>query len=276
MTKAYTTEAEREQRLNDILLAYVEAVEAGHVPDRRQLLALYPEFASELSEFFDGRDQVEVMSAPLRDFSKSGMIRAALEIVKETPLDKSASTIPPSGAAPELGQLGDYRLIREVGRGGMGIVYEAHQISLNRRVALKVLPFAAALDPKQLQRFKNEAQAAAQLHHNYIVPVYAVGYERGVHYYAMQFIEGQSLAAMIRELRQLAGVPRPTPVSREAREVAFQDELPSTGPYTNDSPPPAPFPAPSQAEHPTQSTIALSTERSQHSARFYRRVAELG
>ena len=119
MTKAYITEAEREQRLNDILLAYVEAVEAGHVPDRRQLLALYPEFASELSEFFDGRDQVEVMSAPLRDFSKSGMIRAALEVVKESPLgepggvsprrsgisDDANSTTSPS--APELGQLGD-------------------------------------------------------------------------------------------------------------------------------------------------------------------------
>src|SRR5260370_27624671 len=94
MTKAYITEAEREQRLNDILLAYVEAVEAGHVPDRRQLLALYPDFASELSEFFDGRDQVEVMSAPLRDFSNYGIIRAALEIVKESPLGE------PGGVSP--------------------------------------------------------------------------------------------------------------------------------------------------------------------------------
>jgi len=282
MTKAYTNEAEREQRLNDILLAYVEAVEAGHVPDRRQLLALYPEFAAELSEFFDGRDQVEVMSAPLRDFSKSGMIRAALEIVKESSPDKPAGVGPrrpgasddTSGSpssAPELGQLGDYRLIREVGRGGMGIVYEAHQISLNRRVALKVLPFAAALDPKQLQRFKNEAQAAAQLHHNFIVPVYAVGYERGIHYYAMQFIEGQSLAAMIRELRQLSAPKQPASVSGESRATTHSDELPSTGPYGDDSPPPL-----AQAELPTQSAIALSTERSQRSVRFYRRAAELG
>src|SRR5437879_12123945 len=112
----------------------------------------------------------------------------------------------------------------------MGIVYEAHQISLNRRVALKVLPFAAALDPKQLQRFKNEAQAAAQLHHNFIVPVYAVGYERGIHYYAMQFIEGQSLAAMIRELRERAGLRKPPPVSQESRVDPFYDGLPSTGP----------------------------------------------
>ena len=97
--------------------------------------------------------------------------------------------------------LGDYRLIREVGRGGMGIVYEAEQISLGRRVALKVLPYAATMDPKQLQRFKNEAQAAAQLHHTNIVPVYAVGCERGVHFYAMQLIEGQNLAVLVDEMR---------------------------------------------------------------------------
>src|SRR5204863_7068606 len=98
--------------------------------------------------------------------------------------------------------LGDYRVIREIGRGGMGVVYEAEQVSLGRRVALKVLPFAAALDARQLQRFKNEAQAAAHLHHTNIVPVYAVGCERGVHYYAMQFIDGQTLAALTDEWRQ--------------------------------------------------------------------------
>src|SRR2546421_7146285 len=97
--------------------------------------------------------------------------------------------------------LGDYHVLRVVGRGGMGIVYEAEQLSLNRRVALKVLPFAAALDPRQLQRFKNEAQAAAQLHHPNIVPVYGVGSERSVHYYAMQFIDGRSLADLIEDMR---------------------------------------------------------------------------
>jgi serine/threonine protein kinase len=107
--------------------------------------------------------------------------------------------------APALGQLGDFRILREIGRGGMGVVYEAEQISLGRRVALKVLPFAAALDPKQLQRFKNEAHAAAHLHHINIVPVISVGCERGVHYYAMQFIEGQPLSQVIHELRGLAG-----------------------------------------------------------------------
>src|SRR5205807_464467 len=95
-----------------------------------------------------------------------------------------------------------FRLLREVGRGGMGVVYEAEQISLRRRVALKVLPFAATLDPKRLQRFRNEARAAACLHHPNIVPVHGVGCVRGVHYYAMQFIEGQSLARVIEELRE--------------------------------------------------------------------------
>ena len=105
----------------------------------------------------------------------------------------------------------------------MGVVYEAEQVSLGRRVALKVLPFAAALDPRQLQRFQNEAQAAAGLHHPHIVPVYAVGCERGVHYYAMQFIEGRTLAEVIRELRraaradrQAAGSGPATPADRPA------------------------------------------------------------
>ncbi len=98
-------------------------------------------------------------------------------------------------------QLGDYRVLREVGRGGTGVVYEAEQVSLGRRVALKVLPFAAAIDPKQRQRFQIEAQAAAQLHHPHIVPIFGVGCDQGVHYYAMQFIEGRSMAAIVRELR---------------------------------------------------------------------------
>src|SRR5919201_1550115 len=85
----------------------------------------------------------------------------------------------------------------EVGRGGMGVVYEAEQLSLGRRVALKVLPFAATMDPRQLQRFQNEARAAACLEHEHIVPVYAVGSERGVPFYAMQFVEGVTLAEVI-------------------------------------------------------------------------------
>src|SRR5262249_38516852 len=111
---------------------------------------------------------------------------------------EAAAPVTGEGSLP--GTLGDYRIVREVGRGGMGVVYEAEQISLGRRVALKVLPFAAALEPAQLQRFQNEARAAASLHHEHILPVYAVGCERGLHYYAMQLIDGQSLAGVIAAL----------------------------------------------------------------------------
>jgi eukaryotic-like serine/threonine-protein kinase len=82
-----------------------------------------------------------------------------------------------------IGEIGDFRLLREVGRGGMGVVYEAEQISLRRRVALKILPFAAAIDPRRLQRFKTEALTAAQVQHEKIVPVHAVGCEHRGHSY---------------------------------------------------------------------------------------------
>ena len=97
--------------------------------------------------------------------------------------------------------IGDFRLLREIGRGGMGVVYEALQISLQRRVALKILPFTAGHDEKQIHRFRNEALAAAQVEHPNIVPVYAVGEDNGVHYYAMQLIEGQSLATLLAEIQ---------------------------------------------------------------------------
>jgi serine/threonine protein kinase len=108
---------------------------------------------------------------------------------------------PLANVVDQEGTLGDFRIVREVGRGGMGVVYEAQQISLARRVALKILPFAAVLDPRHLQRFKNEALAAAHLDHPNIVEVYGVGCERGIHFYAMRFVEGQTLAAVIDALR---------------------------------------------------------------------------
>ncbi|QDU37165.1 Serine/threonine-protein kinase PrkC [Maioricimonas rarisocia] len=94
-------------------------------------------------------------------------------------------------------EFGDYRIVRELGRGGMGVVYEAEQLSLRRRVALKVLPFAGLVDETGLKRFRNEAFAAAQLDHPHIVDVYGVGCDRGVHHYAMRFIEGRNLAVVL-------------------------------------------------------------------------------
>ncbi|SIO58871.1 Tetratricopeptide repeat-containing protein [Singulisphaera sp. GP187] len=98
---------------------------------------------------------------------------------------------------------GNFRILREVGRGGMGVVYEAEQVALKRRVALKILPQASAMDPRALQRFQLEAQVAGWLQHPRIVPVHDVGLVHGVPYYAMQFIEGGSLADLVGELRHL-------------------------------------------------------------------------
>ncbi len=100
-------------------------------------------------------------------------------------------------------RIGEFKVIRQIGRGGMGIVYEAEQISMGRIVALKVLPFAALTDSRQIQRFRNEVRAAGMLEHPHIVSVYSIGEDQGVHYYAMQLIRGQSLARIIESLKNL-------------------------------------------------------------------------
>jgi WD40 repeat protein len=117
-------------------------------------------------------------------------------------------------AQPEivLAQLGDFRIVREVGRGGMGIVYEAEQVSLGRHVALKVLPQKMLLDARRKRRFEREARAAARLHHTNIVPVFGVGEHDGLPYYAMQYIAGLGLDVVLEELRKVrAGTPAAAP-----------------------------------------------------------------
>jgi eukaryotic-like serine/threonine-protein kinase len=123
-------------------------------------------------------------------------------------------------ANPPLGQVGDYRILREIGRGGMGVVYEAEQISLGRRVALKVLPRQVSRDPMVLERFRREARAAARLHHTNIVPVFEVGQDGDVRFYAMQFIQGQGLDLVIAEMRRL----RERAGSESRLEAAFEGQ----------------------------------------------------
>lgn len=173
MTLGPDSTAEDDPRVLQISREYLAELEAGRRPDRVAYLVRHPELAEVISDCLDGIDLAQSLRPP----------------VAPTPVDHPASP------------LGDFQILHEIGRGGMGIVYEAVQLSLGRRVALKVLPFATALDTKHLQRFKTEAYAAAQLHHTNIVPVYAVGCERGMHFYAMQLIEGRSLAEVIADLR---------------------------------------------------------------------------
>lgn len=181
---------ERGERLALVLDEYMSELEStGLPPDVERLAVEHPDLAEELRSYADSLQVLHQMTTGLR--SESAQPQASAE----------------TGRAKRLG---DYEIIREVGRGGMGVVYEARQLSLNRLVALKVLPFAAMLDERQIARFRTEAQAAAQLHHPNIVPVHAVGQERGVHYFAMQFIAGQSLEHAIDELRGYAMPTDPT------------------------------------------------------------------
>jgi serine/threonine protein kinase/Tfp pilus assembly protein PilF len=128
--------------------------------------------------------------------------------------------VPPAGERDAEGRkvFGDFRIIREIGRGGMGVVYEADQVPLGRRVALKVMAPAAALDPRAVQRFQLEAHVAGLLQHPRIVPVYAVGSVGETPYYAMQYVEGGSLAHLIAELRGLVGIAEADGTRPEASE----------------------------------------------------------
>jgi WD40 repeat protein/serine/threonine protein kinase len=137
----------------------------------------------------------------------------------------------PSGGDPRMlgaespmpAQLGEYRILREVARGGMGIVYEAVQEPLGRHVALKVLPFHSVATGNHLERFQREARAAANLHHTNIVPVFGVGEHQGLHFYAMQFIQGQSLDNVLRELRRLRHIKRHASDDSKKTEPAGRD-----------------------------------------------------
>lgn len=124
---------------------------------------------------------------------------AAMEQLK----DRKAPTPKPTLGGLPLEQLGDFRILGEIGRGGMGVVYEAEQVSLGRRVAVKVLPKQALLDERHLRRFEREAQTAAKLHHTNIVPVFGVGQQDGYHYIVMQFIPGVGLDEVLIALRAM-------------------------------------------------------------------------
>jgi serine/threonine protein kinase/tetratricopeptide (TPR) repeat protein len=235
----------QDAELAQALDAYLADLEAGRPVDANEVVAAHPAVADRLRACLIGLHQIEQGHDAL-----------------STPADAAKP-------GPRAAQLGDYQLLREVGRGGMGVVYEAEQMSLGRRVALKVLPFAAALDPKQLQRFKTEAQAAAQLHHTNIVPVHAVGCERGVHYYAMQFIEGLTIAALIHQLRSAAGKE-----GAVATDIAagHRGPLPAESTVTHDG---ASEPAMQPPPEPPQAA-ALTPTLPQQGAAFYGAAARLG
>ena len=167
---------------------YLQCLSSGCSVSREEFLAEHSEIADALGQCLSGLEFIHVAGMQLGGLQPNSSVHLA------------------DNVSPRA-RLGDYRILREIGRGGMGVVYEAEQVSLGRHVALKVLPFAAAIDPKQRQRFQIEAQAAAQLHHPHIVPIFNVGCDHGIHYYAMQFVEGRSLDALLHDLRRDMDAP---------------------------------------------------------------------
>lgn len=162
MTQVTGLTMEQSQRLSSLLDQYLSLLEQGEAPNTTELCREHPDLETAFRAYVAKLDEL---------YSAAGLI----------------------SPVTSMSQLGDYKILRVVGHGGMGIVYEAEQTSLGRRVALKLLPLAAGLNQRQIQRFKNESRAAAQLQHPHIVPVYGVGEQRGIHYYAMQFIDGYAL-----------------------------------------------------------------------------------
>jgi serine/threonine protein kinase len=180
---------EREQRFNDVLAEYLDALETGQPDDRAALLERHPDLADDLRAFFARAEQVQGLAAPLR----------ATAAVGSSSADAAAGSAQRS--FPRLpAEL--FRIVREVGRGGMGVVYEAVDLSLGRRVALKVLRGEDQADPRALERFRREARIVARLHHTNIVPIFQVGAFEGMHYFTMEFIEGRGLDRILHDLRQ--------------------------------------------------------------------------
>jgi eukaryotic-like serine/threonine-protein kinase len=200
--------------LDQLAEEFAERFRRGERPSLKEYTDRYPELADEIRELFPAMVKVEQAEdlrqveeetsdprpaklSPNQIFREVGPVRASLVNQAEQ---------------PSLGhKIGDYQILREIGRGGMGVVYEAEQISLGRRVALKVLPRQVSGDRMTQERFRREARAAARLYHTNIVPVFEIGQEGEVRYYAMQFIQGQGLDLVITELRRLRDRARSEP-----------------------------------------------------------------
>lgn len=176
-----TDNSEQFVLLNHLADEFAERYRRGERPSLQEYIDQHPALADDIREFFPALVEME-------------QVKAARAAVSEPQT---------AGPLPALERLGDYRIIREIGRGGMGVVYEAEQISLGRRVALKVMTAHMLRSADQRRRFEREAKAAAKLHHTNIVPVFGTGEHEGTPYYVMQFIQGTGLDVVITELAQM-------------------------------------------------------------------------
>jgi WD40 repeat protein len=199
MSTGPSLSTQQQQRLDALLAEYLEGLEAGRPPDRAALVARHPDLAGELHEFFVNHDRLAGVAGPAT-------------AVPGVPGEAPGPAAPPPG-------FGDYQILGEIARGGMGVVYRARQVSLQRDVALKmILPGQAASFPS-LRRFRIEAEAAACLDHPAIVPIYEVGEHDGRPYFTMKLVEGGCLASRREEYRLPAPGPGPRPGRRALQET---------------------------------------------------------
>src|SRR6516165_7005177 len=162
--------SDRDARLYEALAVYYEAPE----PDRSALLAAYPDLADALAEHFAEQDRLSALAAPLRPVPAGQELPTPVAVEGKHELPTAGGTVR---------YFGDYELIREVARGGMGVVFEARQVSLNRPVALKMILTGVLASENDRRRFRLEAEAVANLDHPHIVPIYEVGEHAGFSYF---------------------------------------------------------------------------------------------
>src|SRR5579863_1956875 len=177
-------QSDRQERLERVLADYLHSVEQGHPLDRAALLAAHADLADDLQAFFRNHDSMGRLAAPLK---------AAVDA--PTMLGMSAIGLSPSSLTVRY--FGDYELVDEIARGGMGVVYKARQVNLNRIVALKMILAGQLAHDSDVKRFYAEAEAAARLDHPGIVPIFEIGQHDGQHYFSMVFVEGESLAKKV-------------------------------------------------------------------------------